>query len=138
MKAFIYLCLFLLSANIYADEYRIKCKLAGSQIELNACAYDNFVKADKKLNETYQTLIKKSGNKNYIQKLRKSQRAWVKFRDAELELMFACDDKDMRICWGSMFGMLHPAAKQKLTEERAKRLQHYIDHGQNVSVGEGG
>ena len=84
MKKFIYISIFLLSANVFADEGEIKCNPAGNQIEMNRCAYEDFQKADKKLNETYQALIKKLGDKTYIKKLRESQRAWVKFRDAEL------------------------------------------------------
>ena len=135
MKFFIYASLLLLSTSVLAEDNGFKCKPEGNQSEMNQCAYEDFQKADKKLNDTYQALIKKAGNnKTYIKKLRVSQRAWVKFRDAELETMFSCDDENLRVCWGSMIGMLHPAAKQELTEERTKRLQRYIDEGQNIAV----
>lgn len=134
MKLFIYISALLLSMNAVAEPNGFKCNPEGNQSEMNQCAYDDLQKADKKLNETYQALIKKSGDKTYIKKLRESQRAWVKFRDAELDAMFSCEDDNVRVCWGSMIGMLHPIAKQELTEERTKRLQHYIDEGQNIAV----
>jgi len=137
MKSFIFISALLLSSNIFANDQEIKCNPAGNQTEMNQCASDDLQKADKKLNETYQALIKKSGdNKTYIKKLRESQRAWIKFRDAELDAMFSCDDENIRICWGNMIGILYPAAKRELTEERTKRLQKYIDEGQNNVVGE--
>ena len=135
MKRIIFAGLLAFSTNLLAEP-DIQCNPAGNQMEMNKCAYEDFEKADKALNQTYKALIKKSGDdKTYIKKLRESQRAWIKFRDAELDAMFSCEDENIRICWGSMIGMLYPAAKQELTEERTKRLQHYIDKGQNNSVG---
>lgn len=135
MKRILVISLLAFTTNLMAEP-DIKCNPDGTQIEMNQCAYDSFEKADKALNKTYQALIKKSGDdKTYIENLRKSQRAWIKFRDAELETMFSCDDENKKICWGSMIGMLYPAAKQELTEERTKRLQQYIDKGQNNAVG---
>jgi len=127
----IYLSLFLFSSSIFAFE----CNPEGNQSEMNQCAYDDFLKADKALNDVYQKLIKKSaGDKTYIKELRKAQRAWIKFRDAELDAMFSCAEEDIKLCWGSMVGMLYPSAKAEITEERTKKLQHYIDKGQNISV----
>ncbi|NMQ19058.1 DUF1311 domain-containing protein [Candidatus Competibacter phosphatis] len=37
----------------------IKCDPGGNQLEINACARDDFAKADSELNKTYQALIKK-------------------------------------------------------------------------------
>lgn len=124
------LSLLLFSTKLLA----VECKPEGSQIEMNQCAYDDFLKADKALNDTYQALVKKSaGDKTYIKMLRKAQRAWIVFRDAELDAMFSCADKDIKLCWGSMVGLLHPSAKTEITRERTKKLQHYIDNGQNDS-----
>lgn len=132
MKPFLYISLLLLSANLLAEEGSLKCNHEGNQREMSQCAYEDFQKADKKLNKTYQALIAKtSANKTYIIKLRESQRAWIKFRDAELDAMFSCNDENVEMCWGSLIDIFRPQAKQALTEERTKRLQHYIDKGQN-------
>jgi uncharacterized protein YecT (DUF1311 family) len=129
----LYVSIFLLSSTAFAFE----CNPEGNQSKMNQCAYDDFLKADKALNDVYQQLIKKSkGDKTYIKQLRKAQRAWIVFRDAELDAMFSCAEEDIKLCWGSMVGMLYPSAKAELTEERTKKLQHYLDNGQN-DVGEG-
>lgn len=130
-KLLVFLSLFFLTTTAFA----FKCDPAGNQAEMNQCAYDDFLKADKKLNEVYQALIKASaGDKTYIKALRQAQRAWIKFRDAELKAMFSCAEEDIKLCWGSMVGMLYPNAKAALTEERTKKLQHYLDKGQNIAV----
>ena len=130
-KIILYVSIFLLSSSAFAFE----CNPEGNQAEMNQCAYDDFLKADRALNDVYQQLIKKSkGNKTYIKQLRKAQRAWIKFRDAELDAMFSCPEADIKLCWGSLVGIFYPTAKAELTEERTKKLQHYLDKGQNVSV----
>jgi len=125
--------LLILSLLLFSNSLlAIECNPDGTQIEMNQCAYDDFLKADKALNDTYQVLIKKSkGDKTYIKALRKAQRAWIVFRDAELDAMFSCADEAINLCWGSMVGLLYPNAKAEITRERTKKLQYYIDNGQN-------
>lgn len=108
----------------------IKCNLDGNQLELNACARDDFAKADSELNKTYQALIKKEAdNKLFISKLRLAQKAWLAFRDAELDTRFACAESDVRICWGSMYPMLFLSRKAELTRERNKQLLQMLKDG---------
>jgi uncharacterized protein YecT (DUF1311 family) len=53
---------------------------------MNVCAKDDFDKADKELNKTYFAVIKKEGDGSlFVEKLRVSQKAWLVFRDAEVE-----------------------------------------------------
>ncbi len=127
----------MLGANSFADDNQPKCNPSGTQLEMKFCARDDYKKADKKLNDVWQQLMKKGkGNKSYIKKIRNAQRQWLKFRDAEVDAMFACDEGDnMRVCWGSIYPMLYHGALTHLTELRIKQLQDYLDHGRNVSVG---
>nr|WP_171899544.1 lysozyme inhibitor LprI family protein [Candidatus Marithrix sp. Canyon 246] len=95
---------------------------------MNQCAHNDFLRADRELNKTYKALIRKSaGNRGYIRALRKSQRAWMKFRDAELNAIFYCAERNIRICWGSMIGVLYPNAKADLTRDRTKQLKKYLE-----------
>ena len=55
---------------------------AQTQAQLNAVARKDFAKADADLNKTYQTVLAKLPNAER-QKLKESQRAWIKSRDAE-------------------------------------------------------
>lgn len=127
--------LFCLSLSLLANTaFALDCNVEGTQQEMNQCAGDDFQKADRELNQVYQAIFKKEkNNKIYLNKLQTSQRAWIVFRDAELEAMFACKDENKRVCWGSMYGMLYPHAKEALTRERIKRLKTYLK-GQNDSV----
>jgi uncharacterized protein YecT (DUF1311 family) len=108
----------------------IKCNHDGNQLELNACARDDFTKADDELNQTYQALVKKEGtDKLFINKLRLAQKAWLSFRDADLEARFACAEDKVGICWGSMYPMLFLFRKAELTRERTKHLQQILKDG---------
>lgn len=106
----------------------IKCNGGGNQFELNICASDDFAKADKELNKTYQSLIKKEvDDRLFISKLRIAQKAWLVYRDADLEARFACAEDDIRLCWGSMYPMSYSLWKAELTRERTKHLQQILE-----------
>jgi len=114
--------------SLAGDE--IKCNEEGTQIELNACARDAFEKADKELNRTYQALIKKEAeNQLFVSKLKLAQKAWIVFRDADLEARFACAENDIGLCWGSQYPTLYYDRKAKLTRERTKHLQQILKAG---------
>lgn len=102
-----------------------ECNEAGNQQELNACAADEFKKADQELNEVYAALLKKeSGDRTFIKKLRAAQRAWVVFADAEMAATFACDPA--KACWGSMLPMSMASYKARLTRDRTQRLREFL------------
>jgi len=120
----------LMTALAPALAQEFKCNPAGSQPELNACATDAFNKADKELNTTWQALLRKeAADKVFIAKLRAAQKAWLAFRDAELEAHFACKDEDSRMCWGSMEAMSFMARKKDLTQQRTKMLKDMLEQG---------
>jgi uncharacterized protein YecT (DUF1311 family) len=120
--------LVLFSLCSFADE--IKCNSAGNQLELNACANDEFIKEDKALNKMYQAIIaRESGDPHYIKNFKRAQLAWLTFRDAELEANFSCDKDDIRICWGSMYPMSYSYRKAELTRERNKQLEYILKNG---------
>jgi len=110
----------------------VQCNRDGTQLELNACAAAELAEADKQLNHVYKALLKKEAqNTVLLQKLRAAQRAWLAFRDAELDATFACQDANPRACWGSLFPMSYASYKAELTRERAKRLQRLLDGSPN-------
>ena len=70
----------------------IDCDKASATVELNYCSDLAFQKADEKLNEAYQGVLKKIrassleppyDAKSWEEALRTSQRAWIAYRDAE-------------------------------------------------------
>lgn len=128
-RAFLFTFLIITSLELQANE-EPKCNAAGNQLELNACALDEFSKADKDLNETYQSLINRQGyNLVFISKLRLAQKAWVIFRDADVAARFACSEGDVHTCWGSIYTMSVLYRKAELTRERTKHLGEIIKDG---------
>lgn len=89
---------------------------AQTQLELNEQAQAGFLAADKRLNTTYQKLMKlldKPGQK----KLVAAELAWIKFRDLQAEV-----EQD----WyrgGSLGLMTYAQCKERLTKERIKDLE---------------
>ena len=105
-----------------------------TQLGMNDCAHAAFVESDRKLNETYQALIRKErSSRVYIAKLREAQKAWIAFRDAEVAANFACELDDTRACFGSMYGMSLNYFKKKLTDERQARLQELLEKGRETT-----
>ena len=68
----------LLSASALADE----CDNATTQLELNTCRAQQYQAADKKLNQTYQSAIKRAAAPQR-DLLKKAQQAWIALRDAD-------------------------------------------------------
>lgn len=120
----------LLAPLAYASaQDQIKCNPAGTQLEMNACAADEFKQADRELNEAYAALLKKEGaDRTFVKKLRAAQRAWIAFRDAEMEATYACDPTQVP-CWGSMLPMSMASYKAKLTRDRTARLRQLLNEG---------
>jgi len=108
----------------------IKCNLSGTQIELNACAKDDFAQADKELNDAYRAVVKMfADDKLFISRLKLAQKSWIQYRDADLDAYFACSDPDIRICFGSMFPLSYFSRKTAFTRERTNHLNQIIKHG---------
>ncbi|MFH7905952.1 lysozyme inhibitor LprI family protein [Enterobacter cloacae] len=68
----------LLSASALADE----CDNVTTQLELNTCSAQQYQAADKKLNQTYQSAIKRAAAPQR-DLLKKAQQAWIALRDAD-------------------------------------------------------
>lgn len=92
---------------------------AQTQYEMNRGESRNYAKADAELNRVYARLTKKL-DKEGVAKLKKSQRAWIAYRDAEME--FAADTAR----GGSMSPMLYSGAGAQLTKDRIKDLNGYL------------
>ncbi|QJE96197.1 lysozyme inhibitor LprI family protein [Luteolibacter luteus] len=112
-------CLPLLSAGFIAMALVPVCR-AQSQQEMNAQAAEAFKKADKELNEVYAKVIGVLDDEAK-ERLKKSQRAWVAFRDAEAEFR-----ADAEARGGSMWPLVHEGVRGKLTKDRVAALREYL------------
>src|SRR5690606_20706314 len=81
-------------------------------------------KTDKKLNEIYQTILSEYKTDTlFIENLKKAQRIWIQFRDAEMEIKYPnYPDK--------IYGSIHPVCRAlyltELTNKRIKTLKNWV------------
>lgn len=68
----------LISAPTLADD----CANASTQADLNSCTATQYQAADKKLNNTYSTAMKRA-DAPQRELLKKAQQAWITMRDAD-------------------------------------------------------
>lgn len=99
---------------------------ATTQLALNQCATSHLKAADDELNRVYQAILGKyKGDREFLEKLRDAQRAWLTFRDAELEAKFPFEDKQYR--YGSGYPMCANRFLAQRTQERIKHLREWLD-----------
>ncbi len=98
---------------------------AQTQMKMNQSANDSYQKADKELNEIYKKILKEYKTDTvFIKNLKMSQRIWITFRDAELEVKYP--DREP-----GYYGSIHPLCiatyLEQLTIERINTLKVWID-----------
>lgn len=129
--SFIILLLFAAQANVNTDAYP-KCNQEkadqGIQSEMNICAFNDFLEADRALNAQWKSAaaMMKQRDKNsarhnderlgYFDALLESQRNWLKFRDSQ------CQVEGYYVRGGSMEPMVVSGCRTRLTTERTKQL----------------
>ena len=104
--------------------FSINC-FSQTQAEMNQQAYASYNKADKKLNTVYQKiLVKYKTDKLFVANLKKSQRIWISFRDAEIDMKYPSYPNQN-------YGSIHPTCRAvyltELTESRIKTLTVWLN-----------
>jgi uncharacterized protein YecT (DUF1311 family) len=101
-------------------------KTAQTQADLNECGSDDYKTADDELNATYQRLLKRAASDPLaIQKIKAAQRAWVAYRDAQIEALYPAENKQAE--YGTVFPMCANLALADLTRQRAKILKQMLN-----------
>lgn len=111
---FIAVLVFGLSGAALANED--PCPNARTQSELNACTAQAYQTADKALNNVYRSYRANLGKETQAG-LRKAQRAWIAFRDAE------CEFQASAVEGGSAQPMVRNGCLAALTRERTEVLK---------------
>ncbi|WP_175514059.1 lysozyme inhibitor LprI family protein [Oceanisphaera psychrotolerans] len=88
---------------------------SATQLELNQAANRQYTAADLALNKAYSQLMRSLQPKRQ-QQLKVAQRAWLKFRDAQAELVSSA------YTGGSIRPLIHSQALRELTEHRTAEL----------------
>jgi len=97
---------------------------AKTQLDINSCTGAVFKQADKELNELYKIiLIEYADDQKFIEKFKVTQRAWLKFRDAEMDALFPHKDEDRY--YGSVYPMCSDTWLTTLTKERIAQLKKW-------------
>ena len=101
---------------------------AQTQTELNDCAGNDLVKADKDLNITYQRILKKyAKDALFVKRLKEAQRAWLAFRDAQIQMKFPTSSAaESTVQYGTVYPMCSASYKAELTEQRTKQLREWL------------
>jgi len=106
----------------------IECKEDGTQSEMNQCSYEMYQEAREKLNIIYKKLqLAHKGDKKFLKNLRMSQKAWIKYRDTQINAEFTCNEKDLSFCFGTMYPMRLNGSKTLLTEQRIEVLKNILE-----------
>ncbi|MFK3709274.1 lysozyme inhibitor LprI family protein [Leclercia adecarboxylata] len=101
----------LLSTSALADE----CTNASTQLEMNTCAAQQYQAADKTLNQTYQTAIKRAAAPQR-DLLKKAQQAWIALRDADCALIGS----------GTEGGSVQPMIVNQCLAEKTNEREAYL------------
>lgn len=94
-----------------------------TQGELNECAGKDLQKADAELKRVYVALLQQlKADPVGVETLRESERAWVKFRDAQMKALHPHSDQEGSVgpmCWSSQMA--------DLTVQRIKMLKDMLN-----------
>jgi uncharacterized protein YecT (DUF1311 family) len=100
-------------------------KTAMAQSEMNRCADEDARAADAELDHVYQDLLSKTkDDANATKKLRDAQRAWVAFRDAQLEALYPAQDKQRE--YGTIYPMCFAIVATTMAKERTAQLRRML------------
>ncbi len=132
MAALMALSLLSITVPVKAQDIDVDCDNASSNVEMTHCGWQEFERADEKLNAIYQEAISHiratgsdlpAGAEEWEKKLRETQRAWVTFRDLN------CDEL-IRIEWGGGSGtsLATATCRTEMTKSRITTLrERYVD-----------
>lgn len=107
----------------------IACNPEGAQIEMNACAAEDYAAADAELNAVWKELLASLADDPVaVTRLRAAQRAWIAFRDAELAARLPVPDGEApQVVHGSMYHLLSYSVLAELTRERTAQLRLQLE-----------
>jgi len=113
----------LLGLVSFSQERRpLPCGENGTQADANACARQDYEKADAEMNKAYRALMGELATYEGKdqQKLRHAQTLWLKYRDA------TCESESSIYLGGSIRPAVHSSCLASVTRERTRRLTEFL------------
>jgi uncharacterized protein YecT (DUF1311 family) len=119
------------SLSAFSSEADLCLENAKMQSDMTLCSGMTLTRADAELNRVYN-LIRRvyAEDKEFLSKLKISQRAWIKLRDADLEMKFPHEDKLNQ--YGRVYRMCVLGVNTTLTLQRIEYLKQWL-----TGIGEG-
>ena len=105
------------------------CTAPVTQSDMNSCSFQDFQKADAELNAVWDDAKTNAENIDdtgeQSKALLTAQRGWLAFRDAQCEL------EGLGAAGGSLQPLLISSCKSRMTRDRTKQLQDFIEGSNN-------
>lgn len=107
----------------------VDCALAETQADINRCAEADWKTEDARLNEAYDRAMTRAGyfddsldaaDRGAVQALKRAQRAWLAYRDAE------CDAQSFAVKGGSLEAAYQLFCMANLSKLRSEELETYM------------
>ena len=101
------------------------CSLsAQTQGEMNAEACNAYKQIDEELNVVYKQIFREyQSESDFLEKLKKAQRAWIAYRDSHLDAVYPGGAGE----YGSAFAMCRCYLLSEMTALRVAELRQWID-----------
>ena len=116
LRALILLLLTAMLSPVWAEE---QCNYAGTQAQMDVCAFRDFKIIDSELNHVYKKLMD-SLTPEHQKKLREEQRAWLKVRDRQCR-----KEANDAAEGGSMWPVMFNGCLENLTKVRIQQLRQW-------------
>ncbi|MFL0606782.1 MULTISPECIES: lysozyme inhibitor LprI family protein [Cylindrospermopsis] len=113
----------LLEPKLTAIAQSPNCVNRITQYDMNLCASLDAKVADGKLNQIYKQVRVRYNANPEAKLLIDAQKAWIKYRDA------SCAFSRGRFQGGSIVPMVYHGCLERLTKERTKELESYLQEG---------
>jgi uncharacterized protein YecT (DUF1311 family) len=124
-RLFVLLLLITLATPAYGAGKNSCYDTAKTQFALNECAARELKAADDELNRVYKEILNRNARDSvFLDRLKAAQRAWLSFRDAELEAIFP--DSEKQIAYGSSYPMCYSIWETKFTIQRTQQLRRWL------------
>lgn len=96
---------------------------AQSQTDMNNQAAQEYDKADKRLNQVYQQILREyKSDKVFLTSLQAAEKAWIAFRDAHVKSHYPQPDPSF---YGSVNPLCQANMMTELTNARIKQLEEW-------------
>lgn len=102
--------------------------VAQTQAEMNQEAGKELTKADAQLNKLYKKVLEqRTDDPEFTEALKESQRAWLKFVEAQMKMLFHVKEGESpREVYGSSYPTEYAGAKTALIEARIEQLKELV------------